>query len=136
MKYGAEEFWNHKCFTGNNILQNEQEGYNQNWLLLTHLKIIWTYLMWHETRALNKSTFLRIFFTVACGMNLMSLSGLVCDCLPIPARGFPGGDSDVDDNVMLMILWWWPIYDVGVRTINNGPLYWCFFNVFNRSPIS
>ena len=27
------------------------------------------------------------------------------------------GDSDVGDKLMLVILWWWPIYDIGDRII-------------------
>jgi len=27
------------------------------------------------------------------------------------------GDSDFGENVMLVMLWWWPIWDVGDRII-------------------
>ena len=48
------------------------------------------------------------------------------------------GYSDVGDIVMLVTLWWWPIWDVGDRIIMLVifSLCWCFSNVLNRSPTS
>ena len=33
------------------------------------------------------------------------------------------GDSDVGDIVMLVTLWWWPIWDVGGRIIMLATLF-------------
>ena len=71
-------------------------------------------------------TFEKNSFTVACDMNLISLSGLA------------SGDSDVGDNVMLVFMMvtdsrcWWQNHDVGdfFRYVGD------FFNVLNRSPTS
>ena len=54
------------------------------------------------------------------------------------------GDSQVGDNVMLVILWWWPIWDVGDTIIMLAifSLYWCFqriklvTNILNGSSTS
>ena len=49
------------------------------------------------------------------------------------------GDSDVGDIVMLVALWWWPVWDVGGRVIVLVTFFRYvgdFLNVLNRYLVS